>query len=204
MSVRLILVRHGQTDALVAGRSQGRADNPLNPLGRQQAEAVGQRLLEYAPAAIRSSPLARAVATAQPLATALGLEVISDERLLEMDYGELDGLTGVEMRERAPEFLRRWSEEDPTDLRMPGGETLREVQQRMSSMARSLAGAHEGECVALFSHNLALRTLVCYALGLPLAAFRQFRVDLASFTVLDLGEDGYRLVLLNELCHLQG
>ena len=205
MSTRLILVRHGQTDAAVEGRTQGRIDNPLNETGRGQAEAVAARLLEYAPHAIYSSPAARALATAEPLARALDLRVAREPRLLEMDYGSLDDRTSAQMREREPEFMERWSSGDPADLRIPGGETLREVQARVVAAATEVVAAHPDQTVVLCSHNFALRMLVCHALGLPFEAFRRLRVDLASYSVLESREDGgFLVVLLNEVCHLEG
>jgi probable phosphoglycerate mutase len=202
VSTRLLLVRHGQTDAFVTGRTQGRVDNPLNETGRLQARALAERLALERPAAIYSSPAARALATAQPLAAALGLEVRADARLLEMDYGELDDLTGAELRERHPEFMARWPEGDPTDLRMPGGETMGEVQARLLEAVGEIEGRHDGETVALFSHGFAIRALVCGVLGLPLAGFRGVRVDLASYSVVELGGGHRVLVVLNEVCHV--
>jgi broad specificity phosphatase PhoE len=203
VSTRLVLVRHGQTAAVVEGRTQGRIDNPLNDTGLRQAEALGTRLLEYAPRAIYSSPAARALATAQPLARALGLTIGLEPRLLEMDFGRLDDRTGAQMRELEPEFMERWSAEDPTDLRIPGGETLGEVQARVVAAACDLVAAHPDQTVVLCSHNFALRSLICHVLGLPLEAFRAFRVDLASFSVVESRDDGgFLLALLNEVCHL--
>lgn len=203
MSTRLLLVRHGQTDATVTGRTQGRVDNPLNATGHRQAEALAARLVRERPAAVYSSPASRAMATATPLATLLGVEIATDPRLLEMDYGRLDDRTGAELREQEPEFMARWAEDDPADLRMPGGETMREVRARMLEAMTDLVGAHAGETVALFSHGFAIRSLVCGALGVPLASFRRIRVDLASFSVVEQGEGGLLLVVLNEVCHLE-
>lgn len=202
MSTRLILVRHGQTDAALEGRSQGRVDNPLNETGRRQALALRARLLEYTPSAIVASPAARAVATAEPLAAALDLRIELEPRLLEMDYGSLDGLTGSEMRAQAPEFMERWSAADPSDLRMPGGETLRELQARVVAATSEAVAAHPEQTILLCAHNFALRGLICHALGLPLGAFRNFRVDLASYSVVEASAEGFLVELLNEVCQL--
>ncbi len=211
MSTRLLLVRHGETDAAVTGRTQGRIDNPLNARGAAQAAALVERLALEGPSAIYSSPAARALATAAPLA-ARGLEVVREARLLEMDYGQLDNLTGAELRELHPEFMRRWAEDDPATLRMPEGETLSEVQARMLEVLAEIERAHEGVVVAVFSHGFALRALICAVLGLPLAAFRRVRLDLASVSIVEVGEapvdagrggrSGRILVQLNEACHL--
>ncbi len=204
MTTRLLLVRHGETDATVSGRTQGRVDNPLNERGHRQAHALAIRLAREGLSAAYSSPAARALATAAPTAAALGLEVQSDARLLEMDYGALDDLTGAELRERHPEFMGRWTDGDPSELRMPGGETLSEVRGRVVAAISDLERRHAGEVVAVFSHGFALRALLCDVLGLPLAAFRQIRLDLASVSVVDVAEGQRVVAQLNERCHIPG
>lgn len=200
---RLLLVRHGETDSNAEGRTQGRLDNPLNERGRRQAEALVTLAGRYRPTAIYSSDASRARATAAPLARALDLECIIDHRLAEMDHGALDGLTGQEMRARYPEFLAQWVGEMSADLRIPGGESFREVQERMLAVTREAAGLHRGSAVLFVSHNLALRSLLCDAMGVPLANWRRIRVDLASLSVVEEHADGHRaVVILNEACHL--
>lgn len=205
---RLVLVRHAETASNAAGRAQGRADHALTDLGRRQAVGLVPALLSFEPRAIYSSPAARALQTAAPLASATGLEALVDERLHELDQGELDGLTGAEMRAAAPEFMRAWSEGDPSELRLPGGETLGEAQARMTAAAAAIASAVGEGTAVVFSHNLALRALLCGVLGVPLAGFRRFRTDLAGYTVVQVeaseaGEPRWWVSVLNERCHLE-
>ena len=202
MTTRLLLVRHGETQSAVTGRTQGRVDNPLNERGVAQSHALASRLAGERPTAIYSSPAIRAVATAAPLAHVTGLEVRLEPRLLEMDYGALDDLVGAELRARHPEFMREWADADPADLRMPGGETLSEVQARLLEAVVAVERSHPDEVVALFAHGFALRALLCAVLGVPLASFRQIRVDLASISVVESSDAGRILVHLNEACHL--
>jgi probable phosphoglycerate mutase len=200
---RLLLVRHGETDGNAMGLSQGRRDVPLNDHGRAQAASAGALVASMSPAAVYSSPASRARETAGCIAGPLGLEVRLDERLVEVDHGLLDGLSGEEMRERFSDFIRRWREEDPTDIPIPGGESLGQAQRRMLAAAESIRTAHPGETVAVVSHNLALHTLVCYALGVPLRAWRTFRIDLASLSVVEVRDrERWAVVGLNERCHL--
>ena len=129
MTTRLLLVRHGETDGNAAGQAQGRRDVPLNATGRRQAAARAEALRADTLAAVVSSPSARCVETAGAIAAPHGLAVRTDPRLQELDQGTLDGLTMDEMRVEAADFLRHWRTDDPTDLRMPGGETLGEAQR---------------------------------------------------------------------------
>jgi broad specificity phosphatase PhoE len=204
-TLRLLLIRHGQTDGNAAGRTQGRREVPLNALGRAQAEAVAVRVRDLAPAALYASPAGRAQETAAALAAACGLSIVTDARLAEVDHGELDGMSGEEMRASHPEFLRRWLQDDPRHLRIPGGESLGDAQDRMLAAVESMRAAGADRTVAVVSHNLALHALLCHALGVPLRAFRQFRVDLASLSIAELRDgDRWSVVQLNEQCHLPG
>ena len=201
--MRLYLVRHGETESNRRGLALGQDDVPLNEHGLWQAERVGRALASEPLSAVYSSPLRRAPATAEAVAVHHGREVQVEERLHEMDHGDVDGLTGAEIQERFPEFLERWRHDDPADLRMPGGETFREAQVRMLAAAEDIASRHTESEVVVVSHNLSLHTLLCEALGVPLSAFRSFRIDLASLSVAELREGGtWSVVTLNERCHL--
>ncbi len=200
---RLLLVRHGETDGNAEGRSQGRRDVPLNDTGRSQAASVGAVVAQLGPTVVYASTASRARATAAYIARPLGLEVQVDERLVEVDHGFLDGMNGEEMRAQYGDFIRRWREEDPTDIEIPGGESLGQAQQRMVEAAEAIHQAHRGETVAVVSHNLALRTLMCHALGVPLRSWRVLRIDLASLSIVEVRDGGrWAVVGLNERCHL--
>ena len=203
VSTRLLLARHGETDSNAEGRTLGRRDAPLNARGREQVQALALGMGAYAPVAVYSSPSSRARDTALAIAGVLELPVTFDERLYEFDQGHLDGLTMTELREQHADFLQRWSEDERADLRMPGGETMREVQTRMLDATTQFAAAHLDRDVVVVSHNLALQTLLCHALGVPLSATRHLRIDLASLNVVEVDTAGrWTLVTLNERCHL--
>lgn len=219
---RLLLVRHGETDGNKQGQAQGRRDVPLNATGEEQAAAVATALSRYAPAAVIASDAQRARQTAAPIVRAAGCELLIDARLAEMDQGEFDGMSGIEMRDHAPDFMRRWTTEDPTDLRMPDGETLREVQTRALAAIREHAPKFTGRDVVIVSHNFTIRSLLCHALGVPLTAFRRFEVGLASLAVIewrapagagtgtttghdsDPSGDRWAVVSMNDRCHVPG
>ena len=203
MTARLLLVRHAETDSNAEGRSQGLREVPLNAHGREQVLAVASALSGRGIVAAVASPTERARETGEAIARAAGIELATDARLTELDQGDLDGLTPPEMRELAPDFLRRWATEDPTDLQMPGGESMGQAQARMAQAVTTVANAHDGEMVVVVSHNLALKSFLCHAFGVPLTSFRSFRVDLASISTVDFHEDGaFSVVQLNERCHI--
>jgi glucosyl-3-phosphoglycerate phosphatase len=158
--VRLVLWRHGQTQWNAEGRFQGQSDIPLDPEGEQQAERSARLLAALQPAAIFSSDLARALATAAPLARLTGLTVISDKDLRERYGGQWEGLTDTEIRARYPDAHSRWLP--------PGGETSAAVADRaaaaMDRIAETLA---PGALAVVVSHGAALRLGAARLLGLP-------------------------------------
>ncbi len=201
--MRLILIRHGETEHNKGNITLGRADVPLNERGIAQARAVASSFTRR-PAAIYASPLRRAFDTASMIATHAGAEVMVDDGLVEMDVGEMEHLTGEELRTRYPDFLRLWMSggEANADARMPGGETLREVQERAWRSVERMAAAHERGTVVAVTHNFVILTVVCRALGLPLSGFRRMRPAVGSKTAIDMRDRASRLLRFNDIAHL--
>jgi len=201
--VRLILIRHGETAHNAEQLALGQEDVPLNERGLRQAQALAHGSELGAIAAVYSSPLQRAVQTATPLAEALDLPVQVEDGLIEMDIGEVEGQTYAELRERYPDFLRVWRSDQLADAPMPGGESLRQVQNRAWAVIEGIRDRHGEESVAVVSHNFVLLTILCRTLELPLAHFRRLRHDLAAVSVLDLTPERQTVLALNDRCHLR-
>jgi len=199
----LILVRHGETESNRERLALGREDVPLNERGRRQAAALTASLAGVPATAIYASPLRRAVETARPLAEALGLEVQVDEDLIEMAVGDLEGLSPQELSDRHGDFLREWFSTQAGNLRMPGGESLQDVQDRAWAAIERLRERHPEETVVVVTHNFTIHAILCRALGLPLSSFRRLRHDLAAKAVLELRDDRVIVISLNDTCHLE-
>jgi glucosyl-3-phosphoglycerate phosphatase len=160
LSVRLVLWRHGQTQWNVDGRFQGQSDIPLDPVGEQQAERAARLLAALQPAAIYSSDLIRATATAAPLARLTGLPVVLDKDLRERFGGLWEGLTDTEIRARFPVEHAQWLP--------PGGESSGFVAERAgAAMERIAEGLAPGTLAVVVSHGAALRLGAARLLGLP-------------------------------------
>lgn len=200
-SFRLLLVRHGTTDANVEGRFLGQTDVPLNATGREEAAAVAERLRRTRFDAVVTSDLLRARQTAEAIAG--GAPVVLEPRLREIHLGDLDGALTIDVRRGHPELMARW-QASPADCRMPGpgAETLAEVQARAWSGLEALRAAHPGGQVAVVSHTFTLLAIVCRALELDLARFRLIHLDRASITELHWRRYGPTLVRLNDTAHL--
>jgi len=212
--VLLTLIRHGETEHNRGQLTLGRADVPLNHRGRLQARALAASF-EHPPAAIYASPLQRCRETAQAIAAATSGSVTVEPDLIEMDVGEMEHLTREELRDRYPDFLRLWLAAPAEarmplgEVRMPGGETLGEVQDRAWSAIERVAAAHppsdsgRAAHVVAVTHNFVILTLACRALGLPLDNFRRFRTTLAGRTLIDMRQSPPTLISWNDTAHLR-
>ncbi len=209
--MRVVLVRHGETLSNRGRLALGRLDPPLSDVGLRQAAVLAEAIAHgYHHAsnrisAVYTSPLLRARQTAQIIAKRLGFEDTTVlESLTEMDVGETDGMSIDEVRQRYPDFMRRWATDLTDDLKMPGGESLDDVLARAWPEIDRLREAHApDETVVAVSHNFVLHVLVCRVLGMELRDFRRFQQDLASLTTIDFGAQRTRITALNETCHLE-
>jgi probable phosphoglycerate mutase len=172
----IILVRHGVTDWNQVRRFQGQIDIPLNEEGRRQAELTGRRFSSEAThppiAAVLSSDLSRAVQTAQPIATALGLELELEPLLRERHYGAFQGLRPDEIVREYGQAWERWRAREP-DFELPGGgESLRGFHARVERALLGIAERHPGAAVVAVAHGGVLDCAFRIAAGMPLDAPR--------------------------------
>ena len=200
--MKLILARHGQTEVNRLGNIQGVGPAPLNETGRMQAARLAHALRSDAPFTLYSSPLRRALETAQVVAEKTGADIVSDDGLIEMDVGEFEGLSGPQLRKRFPEVMRMW-DQDAAHAVMPGGESLSTVRDRAWQTVLRLAERQSSETVVAVTHNFTIQTIICTALGMPLNNFRRLRVDLASINRLEVSGDRVTQVSVNETMHLK-
>lgn len=200
--MRLILVRHGETRLNKAGRVQGINDEPLNVTGKAQARAVATVLADDLPFHLYASPLARALETAQKTSDAVDVPITTLNELREADVGDLDGMTIPEIRERYPGFMERWATDSAT-VRMPGGESLLQVQERAWPSIEKLAEKHPDDVVVVVTHNFVIQTLIGKLLEMPLHKARSLRQEPGSITRLELTESRQSLISLNETWYLR-
>ncbi|MBX5492267.1 MAG: histidine phosphatase family protein [Chloroflexi bacterium] len=165
--LRLLLIRHGETLWNREGRYQGRTDVPLSTEGKAQAMALAEVLRAEPIAAVYTSPLRRAYDTAACIAAVHGLHPWSDPRLMEIHQGEWEGLRPVEIERAWPELYRRWLTE-PETVRLPGGETLGEVQARVLAAVTDIAARWAGRTICIVAHKVSLAVIRAAARGLPL------------------------------------
>jgi broad specificity phosphatase PhoE len=197
----VLLIRHGETEWNREEVFRGRADVALSERGGEQARLVTEAVQERPIEAVYSSPLLRARDTAQPLAEALGLGVVVDERLVDMSFGEWERRPRTEVEKEEPERYGLWLKE-PERFRAPAGETLQEVGERTWAALEEIAARHA--LAAIVSHRVVCKVLLCEALGSGPAGFWRVRVDTASVSVLERGEHGWVVTRVNDRHHLRG
>ncbi len=192
----LMLIRHGENDYTKTGRLAGRMPGVhLNEHGRQQAEELAKALAQAPIEAVYSSPLERAMQTAEPIAREHGLKVISTEGLLEENVGEW---TGKSLRRLA--LLKYWRvvQNAPSRARHPGGESFVEAQTRIVSTLDAIMARHkERSLIACVFHSDPIKLAVAHYIGLPLDHFQRLGVDTGSVTLLALGPSSAHLIWLN-------
>jgi broad specificity phosphatase PhoE len=181
----ILLARHGETDWNREYRFQGHADPSLNETGRRQAAELAAALAREQLAAVYSSPLRRALETAEILAAPHGLEPVTVEALQEVDVGSWQGLTRTELAERAPEQLARWLDGGQG---WEDGETYEQMATRVVPALLESAAAHDGGRILAVTHGGPIRAALAFADGTTYAEQRRrgptiANVFLAEFAV---------------------
>ena len=198
---RLVLLRHGQTELSVQRRYSGHGDPELTDLGHAQAAAAAARLAELPDvAAVLSSPLRRARQTAAAVAEATGAPLLTRRGLIETDFGEWEGLTFAEARDRDPELHVSWLGSE--QVAPPGGESFAEVGRRIEIELKKMVDEYPGGTVVVVSHVTPIKVMLRLALqGGPGVLYRLY-LDLASISIVDLFPDGGASVrLVNDVSH---
>ena len=199
----IILVRHGQTEWNRIERFRGRADVPLNETGLAQAELTGRRIAtEWKPAAVYSSPLSRAVRTAEIIAGNFNLPVQIHPGLTDIDYGQWKGLTPDEVREHWPKMIDDWYNK-PDFACIPGGETLAELRSRALKVIDELVACHEGQTIAVVGHTVINRIILLGVLGLGNDRFWRLHQDTCAINSFEAEAGDFTLLSLNDTSHLR-
>jgi broad specificity phosphatase PhoE len=191
MADRIFIIRHGQTEWSRADRHTGHTDVALEPEGIREAELVGARLASESFALVLSSPLQRALETCR--IAGFGKNVQTRDDLMEWDYGDYEGLSTAQIRERQP----MWSLWDDG---APSGETAAQVGSRADRVLQEVR-AVEGDAV-LFAHAHLLRVLAARWLGLPPRGGCRFALSTSSVSVLGYERDTEVISLWNDISHL--
>jgi probable phosphoglycerate mutase len=193
----LLLIRHGENEYTKKGKLAGHLPNVhLNERGQQQAQALGEAFKDVPITAIYSSPLERAIETATPIATARGLQVQTEARLIETNVGKWQGRSLAALR-----LTKNWKvvQNAPSRAQFPEGETFYECQTRIVATLDSILKKHKPkDIIACVFHADPIKLAVAYYLGMPLDHFQRLGCDTGSVSALFIGEMGANLMKLNQ------
>ena len=201
MATLLYIVRHGQSKANEMDVFAGFLNVELTDMGREQAKRTANYLKDIKPDYIYSSDLIRAYETASFTAKNYGMEIISDQNLREMNAGDWDGMSLVEIKSKYEKEYYVWRD-DIGHAYCHGGETTKQLQDRIVAKVKEIAKTHNDKIIFIFSHATAIRTFGAYCLGLSLdqmkdlpwpnnASVTKVKFEDDKFELLEYGNDSF-------------
>jgi len=197
----IILARHGETEWNVEEVFRGRIDIELNETGLRQAELLAEYLSGIKIDAVYSSPLKRALKTAEMIASYHKLEVEIAPGLIDFDYGNWQGLAHQEVKDKYKELYAEWIN-SPDQVKMPTGESLSDVRERAIGVVSDVIAKHEG-IVVLVSHRVVNKVLICALLGLDNSHFWNIRLDTCGITTFTYENKRFVLTEHNNTSYLK-
>jgi broad specificity phosphatase PhoE len=198
---KLILARHGETVWNVEKIYRGRTDVNLDEVGIKQAELLGKYLSNWKLEAIYSSPLKRALDTANIISRYHKIAVHIAEGLIDLDYGEWQSLSEQEAKRLYPTLHNEWHD-NPHKVKMPGGESLEDVRGRAIKVVNDVISKYQGS-VVLVSHRVVNKILICSLLGLNNSHFWNINLDVGGITIFNYVDGRFVLTSHNDTSHLR-
>jgi probable phosphoglycerate mutase len=194
----LLLIRHGENDFVKTGKLAGHTSGVhLNERGQKQAQALGEALKDVPIKAIYSSPLERAMETAEPIATSHKLEIIQEPRLIDADVGKWTGQSLRKLR-----LTNAWKvvQHSPSRFQFPEGESFMDLQTRIVNSLEDINKKHNKprDIVVVVFHADPIKLAISHFLGLPLDHFQRLSCDTGSLSALYASEMGANLIKLNQ------
>ena len=202
--MKIVLVRHGQTDWNKKELFRGRADIPLNQVGIQQATKTAHHLkiLDFSINKVYSSPLQRALQTAQAIANQLDIPPVEEvEDFIEFDYGQWEGQPYDTIKKKSPQMYKQWLN-DPIQLKIPGGETLEQVKDRVKRALDLIMRQSKDQNIVIVSHKAITKIIIGILLGWEEDNYWKIEKDLASISIIEIDNGKVTAHVLNDIGHL--
>jgi len=199
---KVYLVRHGQTAWNVGEIFRGRADIPLDETGKQEVHLAGEALKDETLHAVYSSPLSRSIETAENIAKFHNIPVTPFDAIIDISYGEWEGLENQEVKKKYPELHALWQRE-PHKIKFPGGESLDEVRFRTVKGLEDLLAKHKNENFVLVAHRVPNKVICCALLGLDNSHFWRIQQDTASTNLFIYRDGQWIIAFLNDTSYLK-
>ncbi len=201
----LLLIRHGEATHNLSARWEGSSAASLTEKGILQAKAVARRLTSWETPVchLYSSPIPRARQTADWIARGVGLSVVADPQLREIDFGQVSGMTRQEFKASMPEVYARWSVRNDQTFTFPRGEQRREFFQRVAQSLDAILDRHQHGAVAIVAHAGTLRAGLAHLLPATMSDWWAYNLGNGSLTHVRTGEAGPTLMSLNDCQHME-
>jgi len=199
---KVYIVRHGQTAWNLEEVFRGRADIPLDETGKKEVHLAGEALKDETLHAVYSSPLSRSMETAENVAKFHDLPVTPLEAIIDISYGEWEGVGLKEVQQQSPDLYALWLQE-PHKIRFPQGETLEEVRLRTMEALEDLLTKHRNENIVLVAHRVPNKVMCCALLGLDNSNFWRVQQDTASTNLFVFKDDKWIVSFLNDTSYLK-
>jgi probable phosphoglycerate mutase len=194
----LLLIRHGENEFVKTGKLAGRIPGVnLNERGHKQAQALAEALTQVPIKAVYSSPLERAMQTAEPIATSHKLHIIQEPDLMDTNVGRWEGKSVKVLR-----LTKVWKivQQSPSRFRFPDGESFIEAQTRLTGVLERIIETHKkpSDIVAVVFHADPIKLVISHFLGMPLDHFQRLSCDTGSISAIHVNEMGANLIKLNQ------
>ena len=202
MSTTLILIRHGETPYNRDRRYQGHRDTPLTKKGKRQTKEIALRLRNKPLDAIYSSDLKRTKYTAKAINRYHSLKVKTLPELREIDFGDWEGKTHDEIQREWRRLLDGW-EREPSKIKIPGGESIKDLAERVKSTIKKIIGNHPDQRIAIITHGGPIRVILMDALGLGLDDWWKTITSNGGISIVEYQSNKAKVLLQNDTSHLK-
>ena len=201
MTNTIYIVRHGQTEWNILGKTQGHGDSNLTAKGREQAELLAESMTKYPRDYIYSSDLGRAYQTAEIIGNKLNIEVEKTEALREMNFGTWEGRIIKDIIEEDPELYKMWRNE-PHLAKIPQGETLSQIKERTDAFIKEINEKYDGKHIVLVTHSLCARIMLLSFLDSDVKNIYRINQANTALNIIELRDYGPVVMKMNDTTHI--
>ena len=201
MTNTIYIVRHGQTEWNLLGKTQGHGNSDLTPKGIEQAELLADSMTKYPIDYIYSSDLGRAYQTAEIIGNKLNIEVERTEALREMNFGTWEGRIIKDMIEEDPELYKMWRNE-PHLAKIPQGETLSQIKERTDAFIKEINEKYDGKHIVLVTHSLCARIMLLSFLDSDVKNIYRINQANTALNIIELRDYGPVVMKMNDTTHI--
>lgn len=201
MTNTIYIVRHGQTEWNLLGKTQGHGNSDLTPKGIEQAELLADSMTKYLIDYIYSSDLGRAYQTAEIIGNKLNIEVEKTEALREMNFGTWEGRIIKDIIEEDPELYKMWRNE-PHLAKIPQGETLSQIKERTDAFIKEINEKYDGKHIVLVTHSLCARIMLLSFLDSDVKNIYRINQANTALNIIELRDYGPVVMKMNDTTHI--